>query len=397
MSNNWQKVRLGDVIKFNPLETLPRCTLAKKISMEHLLPYTRQISGYEISSFSGGSKFRNGDTLMARITPCLENGKTAQVDILDENETAFGSTEFIVLREIEGISDNNFIYYLAGYPNIRDIAIKSMMGTSGRQRVQQDVLENMVIALPPLPIQRIIAKILSILDDKIELNRKINDYLEQIAQAVFKSWFVDFEPRGGKKPSNWTVGKAENFFDISIGKTPPRKEPQWFTTNPQDVVWASISDMGGCGMFISDSSEYLTAESVSRFNVQLVPSGTVLLSFKLTVGRVAITDGEMTTNEAIAHFKNSNMAMTEYLYCYLKTFDYQLLGNTSSIGNAVNSKTIKAMPFVMPDEKSVIKFHSITFPLFHQIRYNLKQSRALVAIRDILLPKLMSGEINVTS
>ena len=223
----------------------------------------------------------------------------------------------------------------------------------------------------------------------------VNHHLEQMAQAIFKSWFVSFEPFGGEMPAAWVTGKAEDFFEIAIGKTPPRKEPEWFTTNPQDVVWVSISDMGSCGMFISDSSEYLTAESVERFNVKIVPSGTVLLSFKLTVGRVAITDGEMTTNEAIAHFKQANNVTLEYLYCYLKAFDYQSLGNTSSIATAVNSKTIKAMPFVMPDEKVLADFHATTAPLFEQVRTKLAENARLAALRDALLPRLMSGEMSV--
>ena len=99
------------------------------------------------------------------------------------------------------------------------------------------------------------------------------------------------------------ICRADEYFDISIGKTPPRKEPQWFSTNPQDVTWVSISDMGTCGLYISSSSEQLTREAVDRHNVKVVPDNTVLLSFKLTVGRIAITNGEMTTNEAIAHFK----------------------------------------------------------------------------------------------
>ena len=195
-------------------------------------------------------------------------------------------------------------------------------------------------------------------------------------------------------PEDWISSRVEDFFDISIGKTPPRKEPQWFTTNPSDVIWVSISDMSNCGVFVSDSSEYLTAESVERFNVKVVPSGTVLLSFKLTVGRVAITDGEMTTNEAIAHFKCLDNIVTEYLYCYLKMFDYQILGNTSSIATAVNSKTIKSMPFVMPDKKVLQKFHAATTPMFEQIRVNLEESARLATLRDTLLPRLMSGELS---
>jgi type I restriction enzyme S subunit len=170
---------------------------------------------------------------------------------------------------------------------------------------------------------------------------RINHNLEQIAQILFKAWFVDFKPFGYERPTSWIIGKAEDFFDISIGKTPPRKETKWFTTNSQDVTWVSIADMGNCGVFISGSSEHLTAESIVKFNIKIVPSRTVLLSFKLTVGRVAITNGEMTTNEAIAHFKHSKPITTEYLYCYLKAFDFQALGSTSSIATAVNSKTIK--------------------------------------------------------
>jgi len=216
-----------------------------------------------------------------------------------------------------------------------------------------------------------------------------------MAQAIFKSWFVNFEPWGGEQPKNWTIGKAEDFFDITIGKTPPRKEPQWFTTNPQDVIWVSISDMGSCGMFISNSSEYLTAESVERFNVKVVPKDTVLLSFKLTVGRVTIADGEMATNEAIAHFKQSSEKTLEYLYCYLKTFDYQTLGSTSSIATAVNSKTIKAMPFIMPDDKALEDFHAATASLFEQIRANLRENARLSVLRNTLMPRLMSGELSV--
>lgn len=170
-------MKLLDFIEFNPKETIKKGTIAKKVAMDKLEPYKREITDYELASFSGGSKFRNGDTLMARITPCLENGKTAQVSILNEHEIGFGSTEFIVMREKENISTNDFIYYLSLSPQIRDNAIKSMVGSSGRQRVQQDVLANIEFELPPLETQKQIAKILSSIDDKIELNNKINDNL----------------------------------------------------------------------------------------------------------------------------------------------------------------------------------------------------------------------------
>ena len=145
--------------------------------MANLQCFQKNILKYEIKEYKGGTKFRNGDTLLARITPCLENGKTGFVDFLEKNEIAFGSTEYIILREKANITDKNFIYYLSISEDFRNLAIKSMSGTSGRQRVQTDVLLEAEIKLPPLNIQKKIAKILSDIDEKIELNNKINDNL----------------------------------------------------------------------------------------------------------------------------------------------------------------------------------------------------------------------------
>ena len=137
-----------------------------------------------------------------------------------------------------------------------------------------------------------------------------------------------------------------------------------------DVVWVSISDMGKAGMFIGDSSEYLTKNAVKQFNIKRVPKGAIILSFKLTVGRVAIALRDFTTNEAIAHFIYRNLYEREYLYFYLKTFDYYSLGSTSSIATAVNSKIIKDMPFVMPDVETLKKYHKIAAPMFSKIESN---------------------------
>ena len=180
-------------IQFNPKIQLKKGTKAKKVDMDKLVPFTRKITGYIEADFTGGSKFINGDTLLARITPCLENGKTAYVNVLEDKEVGFGSTEFIVLRAIEGISIPLFIYYLAVSPDFREIAIASMSGTSGRQRVDVKALEQLEINLPPLEEQKRIAEILGSLDDKIELLQKQNKTLEDMAKALFKSWFVDFD------------------------------------------------------------------------------------------------------------------------------------------------------------------------------------------------------------
>lgn len=195
--NDWTIVKAQEFIDFNPRESVPKGARVKKVAMERLQPFTRDISGFEVAPFNGGSKFRNGDTLMARITPCLENGKIAQVNILDHGEIGFGSTEFIVLRAKSGVSDKNFIYYLSMSPSFRDKAIKSMVGSSGRQRVQKGVLDNMEVCAPSLPEQAAIGRTLSALDDKIAINTKINHHLALLRSASDSSPDI----RRGKRAS----------------------------------------------------------------------------------------------------------------------------------------------------------------------------------------------------
>lgn len=271
--------------------------------------------------------------------------------------------------------------------------------------INKSSFSNYEIEVPDLETQNRIASILSSIDSKIELNRRINDNLEQQAQALFKSWFVDFEPfKDGKFveselgmiPEGCRVGKAEDFYNINIGKTPPRKEQIWFSSNSSDYTWVSISDLGSCGRFVFTSSEFLTHEAIKRHNIILVPKDTILLSFKLTIGRVGIAGTELTTNEAIARFITSD-ENREYTYFLLKGYNYEKLGSTSSIATAVNSKIIKAMVVLMPDKEILKAFSSLTKPYFDQILRNEQESIRLTILRDTLLPKLMSGELKINA
>ena len=232
---------------------------------------------------------------------------------------------------------------------------------------------------------------------QVLFNKRINDNLEQQAQALFKSWFVDFEPFGsGSMPDDWEICEAQKYFKINIGKTPPRNETKWFSKNIDDYKWASIADLGKCGLFISNTSEYLTKEAVNTFNIIIVPKGTVLLSFKLTLGRTAITTCPLTTNEAIARFLVNNDYEREYLYLLLRQYDYTSLGNTSSIATAVNSKIIKNMPIMMPPIDILQQFHTVVSPLFNRMQSLSDELTQLAETRDTLLPRLMSGELKIS-
>ena len=286
-------------------------------------------------------------------------------------------------------ADPLFVYYLLKY---NKDAIEAMGSGTTFKEVSGKTMRAVKVRIPlDVSYQKRIAAVLDSLDTKIENNERINDNLEQQAMALYRQMFVENNNDARREC------RADEYFDISIGKTPPRKEAQWFSMNPTDCIWVSISDMGRCGMYIADSSEYLTHESVDKFNIKVVPDNTVLLSFKLTVGRVAITDGAMVTNEAIAHFKTDKPEINEYLYCYLKDFNYQTMGSTSSIATAVNSKIIKAMPFVIPTDVELVSFHSATAPMFEMIKTRQRENTRLAELRDSLLPKLMSGEIDVSA
>lgn len=256
--------------------------------------------------------------------------------------------------------------------------------------LRTETLNRLEFDIPSLVEQETILSCLNPIDEKIALNNAINNNLLDQVLTLYRNKFVD------AVNDERQICRADEYFDISIGKTPPRKEPQWFSTNPQDIDWVSISDMGTCGLYISNSSEQLTKEAVERHNVKVVPDNTVLLSFKLTVGRIAITNGEMTTNEAIAHFKTDKKEINEYLYCYLKCFNYQTMGSTSSIATAVNSKIIKGMPFVVPTDDELKEFHDFAAPMFAKIKTNQVETDNLTSLRDTLLPKLMSGELDVS-
>lgn len=285
------------------------------------------------------------------------------------------------------IADKYYLYYW-----LLNSVNRLTAGTHGSvmAHMTKGDMENQQISLPTIENQKKISSVLCKIDKKIELNNAINNNLEQQAQALYKQMFVD------RDDTERRTCRADEYFDISIGKTPPRKEPQWFSHNPNDITWVSISDMGNCGLYISNSSEQITREAVERYNVKVVPDNTVLLSFKLTVGRIAITNGEMTTNEAIAHFKTDKKEINEYLYCYLKCFNYQTMGSTSSIATAVNSKIIKGMPFVVPTDDELQEFHNFAAPMFAKIKANQIETDNLTTLRDTLLPKLMSGELDVS-
>ena len=371
----WKECKLKDIVEINPTESLKKGTVAKKIGMDVLQPYCRAIPSFSFEPYTGGTKFKNGDTIMARITPCLENGKTAMVNILADNEIGFGSTEYIVFRAKNNITDPYFIYYLVTSDCIRNPAIKSMVGSSGRQRVQTDVVANLSINLPPLPTQQKIAAILSSLDDKIELNNKININLEQQAGVLFKNWFVDFEPFGGKMPEGWKEKTLDSFCSIFTG----RKN-------------ANASVENGKYKFFTCSPNVLPIDSFIFDGDAIIISGNGAYT-----GRTRFYSGKFDLYQrtyACTMKKDQNQDYIFILYWIIKfVLSKKIMGGTHG----------SVIPYIVMDDiaKFVINYDKKVFDDLSkimksyvlQIQDNENQNEKLAELRDTLLPKLMNGEI----
>ncbi|KGA35261.1 hypothetical protein KU74_01955 [Pectobacterium brasiliense] len=389
---DWKLVKAEDLIEFNPRESIPKGTMTKKVAMEKLQPFSRDISDYEVAPFNGGSKFRNGDTLMARITPCLENGKTAQVNILEDEEVAFGSTEFIVLRAKPEVSDKDFIYYLAISPILRDKAIKSMVGSSGRQRVQQGVVNDTEFFAPPLDEQIEIGRALRALDDKIANNTAINHHLAQMAQAMFKSWFIDFEPFGGKMPDDWQEGTIRDTCSaIYNGGTPRRNEPLFWNGS---IPWLTSGEVRQS--IITKPENCISEAGLKGSSAKWVPSfSTVVALYGATAGQVSMVATSLTTNQAIcALVPKEHHAFYNYLVMQnsVAQLENKAIGSAQqNISKAIVEKTV----CLIADPNSIAEFDKLVSPLFNKWIKSLFESAQLANLRDVLLPRLMSGELSV--
>ena len=391
MTSEWRTIRAADFIDFNPRLSLKKGDIATKVAMDKLKPFTKKIPETEKAEFNGGAKFCNGDTVMARITPCLENGKTAYIDMLDDGEIGFGSTEFIVMRAKTGISDPQFVYYTAINPVFRNVAIKSMVGSSGRQRVQQSVLEELELSVPDLDEQGRIGDFLARIDEKIALNDRINDNLEQQAQSYFQALFVD------NADPEWAIGTISDLGTIVGGSTPSKAKPEYYTES--GIAWITPKDLSiNKSKFVSHGENDITELGLKNSSAAIMPEGTVLFSSRAPIGYIAIAAGEVTTNQGFKSVVPKPEIGTPFVYFFLKNTLPVIEGMASgSTFKEVSGSTMKNVPAVIPDAETLAKFSDFCAPIFAQQRILEEQNQSLATLRDNLLPKLMSGEIDVSA
>ena len=387
MKSEWQTVRAADFMDFNPRLSIKKGTVATKISMDKLRPFTKVVPSVEQAEFSGGTKFANGDTIMARITPCLENGKTAFVDCLKENEIAFGSTEFIVLRAKPGVSDSQFVYYLATSPEFRNVAIKSMVGSSGRQRVQQLVLENLELTVPKLPEQEKIGRFLAELDDKIALNERVNDNLYDLVNTLYTKLFKD---------TDCEMTTVEDYVDcIYSGGTPATSNMAYWNGN---LNWLSSGETRN--RFVISTEKTITqlgadnssTKSAQKYDIVIASAGQ---GFTRGQTSMLLLNTYINQSVIVLHAKKT---VLPYLFWNLtnRYDDLRAISDSSSIRGSLTTKMLSKLKISKVEDSLILKFSEYAWSIIPQIENNLIENKRLTDLRDSLLPKLMSGEIDVS-
>ncbi|BEB91447.1 restriction endonuclease subunit S [Escherichia coli] len=451
MGSKWETVRLGDLTKWSSGGTPNK---SEDSYWNGTIPWI-SASSMEGHLYSDSKLKITEDGLIngSRLAPANSILLLVRGSILHQKIQVGLATKAVAFnQDVKCLIVNNDMidpwYLLLWFKAKEQDLLKIVESTGiGAGKLDTKLLMDYPVEIPPKEIKEYIRFLGKAIFDKITLNENINYNLEKMSQTLFKSWFVDFDPvidnaldagnpipealqsraelrqkvrncadfkplpaeirslfpsefeetELGWVPKGWHYKNAEEIATISIGKTPPRTQKECFCDKKDsNYAWVSIKDLGNCSVFIKDSSEYLTSDAVNSYNVKIVPKDAVLLSFKLTIGRIAIAEDILTTNEAIAHFYNMKHGINkEYLYSYLKIFDYNSLGSTSSIATAINSKIIRKIPVLVPDGDILEKYKKTTDIIFQKIKFNNGNICNLTALRDTLLPKLISGELSL--
>jgi type I restriction enzyme, S subunit len=432
----YKQVRLGDYFKFEKGLGYKGEFLAEESDVALIgMDSHDEGGGYKGGSekpYSGAYKEINvaypGDVIFA-ATDLTQDGRVLGSPLLvpesDEFQTYIYSHHLLkAFQKKEGFLPE-FLYNLYRVEKFRRKAAYADSGTTVRA-LPAEVLEEQIVPLPDLPLQQAINDFIAMIDQQIANNKALSKSLETLAQAMFKSWFIDFDPvhakSKGKKPfgmdestaslfpssfeksdsgdipTGWSECEIATLFDVAIGRTPPRKESEWFSQRGEGVPWVSIRDMGTYSVYSDRTNECLTPEAVQKFRVPVVPEHSVLMSFKLTVGKVCITSESVVTNEAIAHFKQKDANFpTTYCYLWLKLLNKGSLESTSSIGTATNSQFIKKIPILKPNQEIMNEFTRTIKPVFDTILKLQSESNSLTELIESALPDMIHGVTKIPS
>ena len=385
-SKEWKKYKLGDICIINMGQS-PKSEFYN--SKGDGLPFLQ-------GNRTFGFMYPDFDTYTTQIT------KTAEpMDVIMSVRAPVGELN-IVLNKVcigRGVcsikiknGQQKFLYYFMKHyiSHLINQGNGTVFGS-----VNKNDISNLEVLLPPIETQEKIARVLSSLDDKIELNNKINQNLEQQAQAIFKSWFVDFEPFDGKMPDDWKIGTISELGTVVGGSTPSKKNPEYYTNN--GIAWITPKDLSRKNLkFISKGEIDITDKGFKNSSVTIMPKGTVLFSSRAPIGYISIAQNDVTTNQGFKSVIPFQTVGTPYVYLYLKN-NITLIENMAagSTFKEVSGSIMQNIPALIPSKKILKRFNTLCDKIFRKQEYLEVENEKLTQLRDTLLPKLMSGEINV--
>ena len=392
--------RLKEYIDINPTVKLQKGEVYSVVEMEKITVGKKIADANSKAEYTGKScsKFLPNDTLMARITPCLENGKIAKYE---SDTPGFGSTEFFILRAKKKKTTADYVYYLSQTHYVRQLAINSMTGASGRQRADAKFIGNIKWNFPEIETQNKVSDILSNYDNLIENNKKRIKLLEQMAENLYKEWFVRFRFPGYEDtefedgmPRDWVREKIGLHYNTCSGGTPSRKHEEYYTEGT--IPWVKTGEIKD-GIIIH-TDECITEAGIKGSSAKLLPQGAVVMAmYGVNIGMLAYLDSEMTCNQACCVFNDKNeINSRHYLFHYLYSIrDYLLLIGFGAAQQNLSQDLIKKVKIVIPPAELIKEFDKQKEPLYQTIRALMMQNDKLIKQRDALLPRLMSGKLEV--
>jgi len=404
--DKWTTHRLEEIIQVNPTVKLTKGEVYPFIDIDKVSPSLRSVTNEGVKTYEGQScsKFCNGDTVFSRITPCLENRKIAKVSI--DGRAAFGSTEFYIFRAKDGKSDEDFVYYLTSSDAVVLPAINSMTGASGRQRADRRFIERTKLNVPDLSTQKRIADILSAYDELIENNNRRIALLEKAAQVLYNEWFVRFRFPGYETakfenglPTGWKIKKIGDIFDVTSSKrvflSDYVEEGVPFYRS-KEIIQLSQGKALTEPLYISNEAYTNFSEkfgSPQKNDILITSVGTIGVSYLVDGHKFYFKDGNLTW------IKSSNHpVLAFFLFRWLNSPQGKQQLLQSTIGTSQSALTIenlKNIKILVPCEMIIQKYYDLAYEMAEEKRILELKNKNLAKQRDLLLPRLMSGKLEV--
>ena len=406
MRSEWKEVRLGDIAVIKGGKRLPKGKSLISEKTKH--PYIRvqDLNNKRIIQLTSGFEYVDDETFQTISRYIVDAndviisivGTIGLVAIVDSTLDKANLTENCAkIVDLDGIDNKYLYYFLVSHYGQNEIK----KGTVGAVQAKLPLknIQDILIPMPPISEQRAIVSNLICLDDKIELNNKMNVNLEAQAQAIFKSWFVEFEPfqngefvdsELGWIPKGWQVGKFTDIVNILGGGTPKTTNTDYWNG---EIPFFTPKDVKG--VYTLTTEKYITTQGVEKCNSLLYPVNTVFITARGTVGKITLAGSEMAMNQSC--YALQGKGINQFFVYGMANKLVRSLRNKSNgaVFNAIVTRDFQTELVVVPSDEVISRYGDIVAPLFMRLLHNSKQNKTLITLRDALLPKLMSGEIEV--